>query len=122
MPIVTGLARAAEAAKARNVEGAVLPLVERDIPIGWVGAISLALLIPIAATLASFIAGTPLAAIGWPLIFGALVYIAVVRKPREVLEGPAAADAPAGDEPEEDKSEPAVVLTKSDKSEDPDEG
>jgi len=56
---------------------------------------------------------------------GALVYIAVVRKPREVLEGPAAADAPAEDEPE-DKSEPAVVLTKSDKSSDdstePDEG
>jgi len=57
---------------------------------------------------------------------GALVYLAVVRKPREVLEGPAAADAPAEDEPDEGKAEPAVVLTKSDKSSDdstePDEG
>jgi putative OPT family oligopeptide transporter len=76
-PILTGLTRAAEAAKARTREGTVLPLVERDIPIGWVGAGSLGLLIPIGATLASFIAGTPLAAIGWPLILGALVYVLV---------------------------------------------
>jgi putative OPT family oligopeptide transporter len=76
-PIVTGLARAAEAARARSDEGVVLPLVERDIPIGWVGAISLALLVPIGATLGSFIAGTPLAAIGWPLVLGALVYVVV---------------------------------------------
>jgi putative OPT family oligopeptide transporter len=77
VPILSGLARAAEAAKARNQEGAVLPLVERDIPIGWVGAISLAMLVPIAVILAVFIDGTPLAAIGWPLILGALVYIVI---------------------------------------------
>lgn len=77
VPIMSGLAHAIEASKARHHGGTVLPLVERDIPIGWVGAISLVLLIPIAATLASFIAGTPLAAIGWPLIIGALVYVVI---------------------------------------------
>ena len=52
---------------------------------------------------------------------GALVYLAVVRKPREVLEGPAAEAAePAAEHAEE--AEPAVVLTKSDKREEPDEG
>ncbi len=52
---------------------------------------------------------------------GALVYLAVVRKPREVLEGPAAEEAePAAEHAEE--AEPAVVLSKSDKREEPDEG
>jgi hypothetical protein len=46
-----------------------------------------------------------------------------VRKPREVLEGPAAEDV----EPEHaaehgEEAEPAVLLTKSDKREEPDEG
>ena len=76
-PILSGLAHAAEAAKARGHAGTVLPLEERDIPIGWVAAMSAALLIPIAATLAWFIHGTPLAAIGWPLILGAVIYIVI---------------------------------------------
>lgn len=76
-PIINGLAHAMAAARARGHDGMVLPLVERDIPIGWVGAISAVLLLPIAATLASFVAGTPLAAVGWPLILGALVYVLV---------------------------------------------
>jgi hypothetical protein len=50
---------------------------------------------------------------------GALVYLAVVRKPREVLEAPAAAaEADAGSdtgaEPEEHAEPAAVVLTKTD--------
>jgi prolipoprotein diacylglyceryltransferase len=50
---------------------------------------------------------------------GALVYIAVVRKPREVLEAPAAtaeADAESDTvaEPEENAEPAAVVLTKTD--------
>ena len=47
---------------------------------------------------------------------GALVYLAVVRKPREVLEGPAAGraepDAERGPEAAPEEAEPAVVLTK----------
>ncbi len=77
VPILSGLAHAAEAAKARGDAGTALPLEERDIPIGWVAAMSVALLIPIAATLAWFIHGTPLAAIGWPLILGAVIYIVI---------------------------------------------
>jgi hypothetical protein len=54
---------------------------------------------------------------------GALVYLAVVRKPREVLEGPAADEAQPEPEAEHaEEAEPAVVLTKSDKREEPDEG
>jgi prolipoprotein diacylglyceryltransferase len=57
---------------------------------------------------------------------GALVYLVVVRKPREVLEGPAAADAPDVEaeedaHPAEGESQPAVVLTKT-KTEEPEEG
>jgi putative OPT family oligopeptide transporter len=76
-PILSGLAKAAQAAKAREQGGALLPIEERDIPIGWVVAISAALLIPIAATLMSFIIGTPLAPLRWPLLAGALVYVVI---------------------------------------------
>ena len=53
---------------------------------------------------------------------GALVYLAVVRKPREVLEGPAADGSRARGRARGGEAEPAVVLTKSDKREEPDEG
>lgn len=57
-PIVRGLAAAMKASRVRRAgDGADLPLVERDIPIGWVALGSLAALVPIALLLWSQLAG-----------------------------------------------------------------
>jgi putative OPT family oligopeptide transporter len=57
-PIVRGLAAAMKASRVRRAgEGADLPLVERDIPIGWVALGSLASLVPIALLLWNQLAG-----------------------------------------------------------------
>ena len=58
---------------------------------------------------------------------GALIYLAVVRKPRETLVGPAALDDPDGSDFPDDEAEPpsdgaaAVVMTKA-SSDDPESG
>lgn len=76
-PIVRGLASAMAASRARNAgEGASLALHERDIPIGWVGAGTLAALIPI-----GFLLWSELGTAGggsMPLVIaGSLVFILV---------------------------------------------
>jgi putative OPT family oligopeptide transporter len=76
-PITAGLVGAARAARARAENGGALPLQERDMPIFSVGAISAMLLLPIGATLAAFALGTPLAAAGWPMILGAVIYVVI---------------------------------------------
>lgn len=58
-------------------ERAALPRVERDIPIGLVGLISLVCLIPLAILLVSFLTGGVLASMIVPLVIGAIVYIVI---------------------------------------------
>ena len=75
-PIVRGIASAMAASKIRRTGGgADLPLVERDMPIGIVGAVILASLLPIAWLLWSFIAGGPLEPMAGPLIGGTLIWV-----------------------------------------------
>ena len=76
-PILRGIAAAMRASRQRKVGAEVLPLVERDIPIGVVGAVILASLAPIAVLLWLFIADGPLAADAVPLIAGTLLFVLV---------------------------------------------
>ncbi|KQN92680.1 peptide transporter [Sphingomonas sp. Leaf231] len=72
-PVVGGL-RAALSAK-RGVEMAAE---DRDLPIGVVAAVSVAMLVPVAWLLHSVIAGGPLAAREWTLVAGSLIFVAVI--------------------------------------------
>ncbi|HEY0411929.1 MAG TPA: oligopeptide transporter, OPT family [Allosphingosinicella sp.] len=76
-PIVRGLAAALAASRTRRAgAGAFLPLHERDIPIGWVGAGTVAALVPIAALLWYELGGA--AGGSAPLVVaGSLVFILV---------------------------------------------
>jgi putative OPT family oligopeptide transporter len=76
-PIVGGISSAMAASRARAHGKEVLPLVERDMPIGIVAGVILASLIPIAGLLWWFIAGGPLAANAVPLILGTLLWVLV---------------------------------------------
>ncbi len=80
-PVVGGLRSAMAAqAKRRAGEGAALPITERDIPIGLVGMISVACLVPIAWLFWDFTtAQAPvLSAFAPTLVAGALIYVIVV--------------------------------------------
>lgn len=76
-PVIGGIASALAASRARR-GGEVLALTERDLPIGVVGLVSLAMLVPIGVLLWSVIAGGPLAASGGLLIGGALLFVLVI--------------------------------------------
>jgi putative OPT family oligopeptide transporter len=76
-PVVGGV-RSALAASSAKRGGAVLALEERDIPIGIVGAASLAMLVPIGILLWTALAGGPLEASAIGLIVGSLVFILVI--------------------------------------------
>ncbi|QKS00810.1 oligopeptide transporter, OPT family [Sphingomonas sp. CL5.1] len=76
-PVVGGVASALAASRARR-GGAVLALTERDLPIGIVGLVSLAMLAPIGILLWSVLQGGPLAASGVVLIGGALLFVLVI--------------------------------------------
>jgi putative OPT family oligopeptide transporter len=76
-PIVTGIRAAMAASRAREA-GATLPLTERDIPIGMVGATVLLCLPVIAALLWAFAAGGPIAAHPLSVIGGTVVYIMII--------------------------------------------
>jgi putative OPT family oligopeptide transporter len=76
-PILAGIRSALAASRARKAGKEVLPLVERDIPIGIVAGVILASLLPIAVLLWQFIAGGPLAPHAVPLILGTLVYVLI---------------------------------------------
>ncbi|HEX2763540.1 MAG TPA: oligopeptide transporter, OPT family [Allosphingosinicella sp.] len=76
-PIVRGLASAMAASRARNAgEGASLELHERDIPIGWVGAGTLAALVPIGILLWSELGAAAAGSVA-VVIAGSLVFILV---------------------------------------------
>ena len=76
-PIVKGVTGAMAASRLRGSSGEQLPLVERDIPIGIVGAAILACLVPIAFLLWRFIAGGPLESVAVPLIGATLLWVLV---------------------------------------------
>ncbi|MGZ8337917.1 MAG: OPT family oligopeptide transporter [Allosphingosinicella sp.] len=76
-PILGGIRAAIVASRLRKQGQEVLPLVERDIPIGIVAGVILASLLPVAFLLWLFIAGGPLAGYALPLILGTCLYILV---------------------------------------------
>jgi putative OPT family oligopeptide transporter len=76
-PIIAGLRSAMAASSARAVNGHVLPLVERDLPIKIVGAVTAVTLALIALLLWQFIAGGPLAAHAPVLIASTVVFVLV---------------------------------------------
>jgi putative OPT family oligopeptide transporter len=76
-PIIAGLRSAMAASSARAVNGHVLPLVERDLPIKIVGAVTAVALALIALLLWQFIAGGVLASHAPVLIAVTLVFVLV---------------------------------------------
>ena len=76
-PIIGGLRWAMAASSARAVHGHVLPLVERDLPIKIVGAVTAVSLALIALLLWQFIAGGPLASHAPVLIAVTVVFVLV---------------------------------------------
>lgn len=76
-PIVGGIRGAMAASRHRGGGGAPLPLVERDIPIGTVALVIVAMLVPIAFLLWGFIAGGPLAGSAMSLIPLTLAYVLI---------------------------------------------
>ncbi|HEY0087087.1 MAG TPA: oligopeptide transporter, OPT family [Allosphingosinicella sp.] len=76
-PILAGIRSAIAASRLRATSGSALPLEERDMPIGIVGGVILASLIPIAWLLWRFIAGGPLESAAVLLILGTLLFILV---------------------------------------------
>jgi len=76
-PIVAGLRSALAASRARTA-GETLDITERDLPIGVVGLVTLAILAPIAWLLWDFSAGGPVHDYPLAVIGGSLVYLLVV--------------------------------------------
>jgi putative OPT family oligopeptide transporter len=76
-PIMRGIRAAMAASKARQT-GTQLELTERDLPIGLVGGVILALLLPIAGLLWVFSSGTAIAAGIGPVILGTLIYVVLI--------------------------------------------
>jgi putative OPT family oligopeptide transporter len=78
-PLIKGLTSAFAASKVRRAgDAASLPRTERDIPIGWVGLISLLCLLPIAALIGSFSTSAGLGAHATALAIGGLAYIVAI--------------------------------------------
>ena len=74
LPVVNGVLSALAASRKRAA-GTVVPITERDIPIGAVALVSIACLVPLAILLASFLSGSVLAPMVLPLVLNAVVYI-----------------------------------------------
>lgn len=75
-PVARGVASAlATARRIAAGEGDALPLTERDIPIKTVALISLAMLVPLAVLLVTFLAGGALGGLIVPLVIGAVIYV-----------------------------------------------
>ena len=78
LPVWRGLGSALAAQSQRNNPGGgVLPRVEQDMPIAWVGVVCLVCLIPIAWVVAHFVSGGVLSSLTLPLTLGALGYVVV---------------------------------------------
>ncbi len=77
-PVARGLRSSITASRRmRGGSGASLARTEHDIPIGIVALVSVALLIPLAALFAAFLAGGTLGGIVIPLIVGAVLYTVI---------------------------------------------
>jgi putative OPT family oligopeptide transporter len=76
-PVVAGVASAFAASRRRRAAVEPEPRTERDLPIAVVGLVSLGCLIPLAALLANFLAGGPLAPLAVVFTAAALVYVVV---------------------------------------------
>jgi putative OPT family oligopeptide transporter len=75
-PVARGVSSALVTARKRAAgAGDALPRTERDIPIGIVAVISLAMLLPLGGLLVSFLAGGALGDLIIPLTLGAVVYV-----------------------------------------------
>ena len=79
-PVMAGLSSALAASRARAASGGqeMLPRVERDIPIGLVGLVSLVCMVPIGFLLADFSAGSGLGEHMLIMVLGGLIYIALM--------------------------------------------
>ncbi len=78
-PVFEGLRSAARAAGVRRAgQAASLPRTELDIPIGWVGLITAACMLPIAGMLASFVGSAGLSEHLGLLVVGGIVYLALM--------------------------------------------
>lgn len=76
-PVARGVTSALAASRRRNDAAAQLPRTERDLPIGIVALTSLALLVPLAWLLWSFLAGGRLAPIAPAMTAAGVVYVVV---------------------------------------------
>jgi putative OPT family oligopeptide transporter len=77
-PVWAGLIAAMRAADVRRRgQGETLPIVERDMPIGIVGGVTLASLVPLAILFHGFLSAGPLQAVLIPLIVGGVLYVVV---------------------------------------------
>lgn len=77
VPVWGGLTSAMRASKSRGA-GEALPRTEQDMPIGLVGMITLASLIPVGVLLAGFVKGGALAALTLPLVAGGIIFIVII--------------------------------------------
>jgi putative OPT family oligopeptide transporter len=78
-PVISGLTSAMASSRARKSgQGATLPRTEHDMPIGLVGLISVACLLPIAWLLGDFSLATGLGEHLWLLVIGGLVFVVVM--------------------------------------------
>lgn len=78
-PIVKGVTAALAAQRARQAgQGAALALTEQDLPIGIVGAVIVAAMVPIGLLLADFARGGPIEAHFWPVLLATIAYVLVI--------------------------------------------
>ncbi len=78
-PILRGIAAALSASRTRAAgQGATLPREEQDLPIGLVGAVILASMVPIGLLLADFVKGGPVETVFWPTLFATIAYVLVI--------------------------------------------
>ncbi|KRA36054.1 peptide transporter [Rhodanobacter sp. Root627] len=78
-PVISGLTSAMASSRARKAgQGSTLPRTEHDMPIGLVGLISVACLLPIAWLLGDFSLATGLGEHLWLLVIGGLVFVVVM--------------------------------------------
>jgi putative OPT family oligopeptide transporter len=78
-PIVKGIAGAISAQRVRQAgQGSTLALTEQDLPIGIVGAVIVAAMVPIGLLLADFARGGPIEAHFWPVLLATIAYVLVI--------------------------------------------